>query len=780
MAGACMGILLAVCCMTGCSQGNSGEDGSGTGDAGRDKKADYDLAAERWTEAGEIEDSAEVWTLMEYREDFGQPASGQGMTLIKSRGVSDGTDYYILEDYLLRDQMAGAARKYYLTHVDMRTMECRRAEVILSGEGQEGLAGLAEDMRTGQACITGMDARDGKVCLLVAQPGGESDVPVYCYAVRLNEQWNVESAVDLLPGLEMAGMCSDGIPPEGFFCDGEGRFYVGTEKYGIFDSTGEFLKMLEASGGKESFLHQTCRLPDGRPVFEALDAESRQTTLFCLDGLEKKVLYQGACSYTETRYINEKGEIFFCGRGGLLRWDAATGKCECIYRDSGLNPLACQAIVELEEDTLLMVFCDNEETFMLRLQRDGKPEEKVLTVYQLFKDETLIKHADEYCRRHPGIKIEVVTVQEEGDDSDAALARLAARMTAGEKPDLFWVSSEHLKVLQDKGALADLQELLPGELLEQIFPGVLQAGRVGNRLCGIANEAYVDTIVVSKDIWPGETWSLRDVMMLAEGENAAGDFTGVLGGETQELLLIDLVLRDIMAGRSSLVDREGKECRFDSEEFIKALEFCKKYGLASEDRDKMTFEEIMEGLHNGNILAYRVAGDLKGFSRTMAELGDDFHCVGFPTEGSYGGGVSCYSFIAVNAAGENQETAIDFVQYLLSGRVQRSMGIRTVRRDILTGSVIDGNGEAEGYGMYPYPVFKSKDREVVPLDGKPDGSSFLPEYVEILERAEYMSNTVDELGMMIIEEAGGFFSGDMTAEEVARVIQSRAWVYLNE
>lgn len=159
--------------------------------------------------------------------------------------------------------------------------------------------------------------------------------------------------------------------------------------------------------------------------------------------------------------------------------------------------------MEIEEDTLLMVFCDNEETFMLRLQRDGKPEEKVLTVYQLFKDETLIKHVDEYCRRHPGIKIEVVTVQEEGDDSDAALARLAARMTAGEKPDLFWVSSEHLKILQDKGALADLQELLPGELLEQIFPGVLQAGRVGNRLCGIANEAYVDTIVVSKDIWPG-------------------------------------------------------------------------------------------------------------------------------------------------------------------------------------------------------------------------------------------------------------------------------------
>lgn len=43
-------------------------------------------------------------------------------------------------------------------------------------------------------------------------------------------------------------------------------------------------------------------------------------------------------------------------------------------------------------------------------------------------------------------------------------------------------------------------------------------------------------------------------MMLVEGESVARDFKCVFGGETQELLLIDLVLRDIMAGRSSLVD----------------------------------------------------------------------------------------------------------------------------------------------------------------------------------------------------------------------------------
>lgn len=394
-----------------------------------------------------------------------------------------------------------------------------------------------------------MDAQAGKVCLLVRQTDRESGVPSHCYAVRLDEQWKVESAVDLLPGLEKAGMCRDDRLPEGILCDGEGCFYVGTEEYGIFDSTGEFLKMMEVPGGNGSQVRHTCRLPDGR----------------------------------------------------------------------------------------------------------------------------------------------------------------------------------------------------------------------------------------SKDIWPEETWSFRDVMMLVEGEGAAGDFTGVFGGETQELLLIDLVLRDIMAGRSSLVDWEGKECHFDSEEFIRVLEFCKKYGLPSEDRGKMSFAEIMEGIHNGNILAYRVGGDLKGFSREMAELGEDFHCVGFPTESSYGGIVCSYDgYIAMNADGENQKAAIDFIQYLLSERVQRSMGIRTVRRDVLTDNVKDGNMESEGFGTYQYPVFQNKGGEVIPLDGKPDGSSFLPEHLEILEKADYMSQQVDDLGMMVIEEAGAFFSGDMSAQEVAGTIQSRVWVYLNE
>ena len=240
-----------------------------------------------------------------------------------------------------------------------------------------------------------------------------------------------------------------------------------------------------------------------------------------------------------------------------------------------------------------------------------------------------------------------------------------------------------------------------------------------------------------------------------------------------------MILRDITAGNSSLTDVGQKECYFDSEEFIRILEFCKKYGQAS-DSTSMTFEEIVKAMREGKILAYRVQGDLQRLSAVLEALGEGFHCVGFPTEGSYGGYVSCFEHIAVNADGENREEAVDFIQYLLGERVQRYNGVRTVRRDILTENVQDGTKNANGIGKYEYPVFWNSNRSIVALGGKSDGSSFLPEYLEILEKAEPMSSWIDRLGMMVIEEAQAYFMGDKPAEEVAQVIQGRVWLYLNE
>ena len=50
---------------------------------------------------------------------------------------------------------------------------------------------------------------------------------------------------------------------------------------------------------------------------------------------------------------------------------------------------------------------------------------------------------------------------------------------------MLWVTGEDMEMLEEKGLLADLRDYLSEETLGQIFPGVIEAGTVNDRLVGI-------------------------------------------------------------------------------------------------------------------------------------------------------------------------------------------------------------------------------------------------------------------------------------------------------
>ena len=121
------------------------------------------------------------------------------------------------------------------------------------------------------------------------------------------------------------------------------------------------------------------------------------------------------------------------------------------------------------------------------------------------------------------------------------------------------------------------------------------------------------------------------------------------------------------------------------------------------------------------------------------------------------------------------EAACDFLQYLMSDRVQRrTMNTSSVRRDILAAYVVENPGSSEE------PRFQFMKNGRINLAGRPDGSSFLPEYMEIMEGGEPDPWAYKYIRRIISEEAGAYFAGDKSAEEAAEIIQRRVWLYLNE
>ncbi|MBO5282023.1 MAG: hypothetical protein J6B43_02675, partial [Lachnospiraceae bacterium] len=66
------------------------------------------------------------------------------------------------------------------------------------------------------------------------------------------------------------------------------------------------------------------------------------------------------------------------------------------------------------------------------------------------------------------------------------------------------------------------------------------------------------------------------------------------------------------------------------------------------------------------------------------------------------------------------------------------------------------------------------------LSSKEDGSSYLEEYLELLESAVPTAVSSDDIFDIVMEEANGYFQGDKDLDSVVDVIQRRVQLYLDE
>ena len=63
---------------------------------------------------------------------------------------------------------------------------------------------------------------------------------------------------------------------------------------------------------------------------------------------------------------------------------------------------------------------------------------------------------------------------------------------------------------------------------------------------------------------------------------------------------------------------------------------------------------------------------------------------------------------------------------------------------------------------------------------RPDGTSYLPEYLAFMDSCRLSTGLTDPIVDIIWEEAEAFFAEDKDVQKVADIIQSRVQTYLNE
>lgn len=772
-------LVLSCLFFTGC-----GKQGAEPSESEPTEEQTYDLAAEEWKGFSQVGKDGQPWTVTAYLEDIGympaEIAAFPGAKVNRSYDytAAEGDIYYHLESYYAEDgEQIGY--EYYLTSVDTVSLEMSTVRLDFSGEtaGLQELTGALNPLQAPVAA--GMDVVAGRCCVFLQQYDEDRKETIHYYAVWFDGEGKADSALDLLSAVRQ------GIDPHGGstlfdpVCDRQGCYYVrggSMRDVAVVDGEGRFVSAMSIEGSSiegsyGTVVSHTCKLPDGSPVFEYTEHTDSdwQTTLFCFDGEKQKLLYRGKDVSALVRSVDSTGSLIYLTGEGLLDWDVVRGQCEMLYGGDGLHVSECEAIVKNREQELVLFFSNRSNTYLYKLTEGADAIQREIRIAQLFSSPYVDNCAAEYSRTHSGT---VVTVETYEGDRDIALNRIMSEILSGKGPDMIKLNREQLMILQEQGTLADLGELLPDELTEQVFSGVLAYGTIGEKLYGAVCEASISTLYVPRERWDSGSWRIRDVMELMESRPETQRFFNLYYSLTADQMLYDMLLWDIED--SEFVDLERGECSFDTEEFYSLLEFCGRYGEDPGSRDYVwDGRELLQEVQEGKALAHLVTGGIIDVSQDLAMLGDDYVCVGFPTEGGSGSCVDCYQCVAVNAGTDNMDTVSDFLQYLLSEESQKKYGVAgCVRRDVLASCVKDGAAGGS-------PAFVMGYQMSTPLAGREDGSSFLKEYLELMDTGRPQSVEVD-IQNIIREEAAAFFNGDKDVREVAGLIQNRVNMYLSE
>ena len=199
------------------------------------------------------------------------------------------------------------------------------------------------------------------------------------------------------------------------------------------------------------------------------------------------------------------------------------------------------------------------------------------------------------------------------------------------------------------------------------------------------------------------------------------------------------------------------------------------------EKEILSEEEQYNQMLSGKAFVYPFSGALGSYSAVREKLGKNYIPVGLPSESNRGFIADSAGYLTVNSFSNNKDLAADFTEYILSERCQVRYGLGSwVRKDVIRSHIREHVPGYDSNGNSIQECIFVINRGVVNRWGVDEnGDSFVNEYIALMDNAHSFS-TNDEIRAIISEEADAYFKGAKSAEEVAKIIQSRVKLYLEE
>ena len=390
------------------------------------------------------------------------------------------------------------------------------------------------------------------------------------------------------------------------------------------------------------------------------------------------------------------------------------------------------------------------------------------------------------------VKIDLINYADfdTGNATVNGLSRLNTDILSGYTPDIFDLNTLPARSYENKGLIEDLWPWVDADPeidRENLLPEVIRLLERDGKLYDLVPTYRLRLVCGSKEQFGDkESLSMDDLFALAEQYDAQQLFGCMNRREFWKNVLH-------FAG-ADFVNYDAPSCRFDSREFIRLLELSK--GLSSKEEQDMSPEEWMEYLTLRNETTQRlVSGEqifyflnLDNMPVFMLQQADAIfrgepRFVGFPSDSGSGIALEPFLRLGMSSASPNKEAVWEFFRFLLSdGYLTREKWNETPGESYClmciptTRSAFDFRMSVwlENQFSVNASEYGNPDQEIVA--GPETGARILALTAQSSSLYEYDQALLD----MILDAAGAYYAGDRSAEDVAKLIQSKANLYLSE
>jgi len=346
---------------------------------------------------------------------------------------------------------------------------------------------------------------------------------------------------------------------------------------------------------------------------------------------------------------------------------------------------------------------------------------------------------------------------------------------SAELPDLLEITGIRTEWLESKNLLEDLNPYLEkSELIsrEEILPSVLELLEEDGKLLSMAASFTIRTLITAADFM--EEGRTPEEEHFAEG-NWDYDRYLALGSLYPESWYFDMNGPANVWGSMSVtaldqfVDWKEHVCSFDSAEFKRLIEQINNldYPVKPAGGNRPSAEENL--MSRQVLFQYMTYGSPYDYDTRLNQSGGKIRTVGFPSaDGTPVFLFSASQNLAIYAESPNKDGAWAFMEFLLSADEQSwyssSNDVFPVRRDSF-----------EAYLTRAYSYLEEDMVHSLDLSRKDT-----PEKLRYMTEHLGMNQNDSEISTIVSEELQAYFRGQKTADETAKIIQSRAQLYLDE